>query len=629
MKSRRKNQRKYETNYNYQTNEDFNISQKEKELLSKYKSIAGEYLDDWEFIEMFKKNNFDEEQISKELNKIILGDDFKWKEIKNGKPVTTRSTDQIRKKQRYYKNENNYNAYEKTEENYRNESSKNKRKIKGSYHKNINDFYHYVSKKPKRPFQKCYEVPPDYLPMKNTNINNNFILENKNEFINTENNNINDNNFNTNNNNNKITPSKSANNIINVENNNNNINNKIMNDDNKKSIKKPMQINMNLNMNKIEETKNDDNEKIISEEEQRRKIILIKGEVFKSLKKLKTEAKLKENNKIRQKDIYKAKDTSEKRIMKTTERIDSDYNTSNQDIKNDKALQKKYLKILLGNMNHYSKKIENNIKRASSKDSETSDDRPDTIKRIKRNNNIPTSSNIIQKKSRAINLNSNNNINKNLRRVYEIDQRDRELEFDSKVVNLTISSCYDNPYREQYLKFINEKRKKNPGKIVELIIPQFNNMYMPPYPLPYQYPFLNQNMYMYPPSQYHPPFPTPTPTPTPIPNQQNVNSQNKINNIQQINFPQYQNIMMNPNFKENNQINNNKYQPQINQMSIPLNQQINSPLNSPMNSQINLQLSPQVNYNGKYFGINNPELLSPKSKTDINSDNQINNMSDN
>ena len=624
MKSRRKNQRKYETNYNYQTNEDFNISQKEKELLSKYKSIAGEYLDDWEFIEMFKKNNFDEEQISKELNKIILGDDFKWKEIKNGKPVTTRSTDQIRKKQRYYKNENNYNAYEKTEENYRNESSKNKRKIKGSYHKNINDFYHYVSKKPKRPFQKCYEVPPDYLPMKNTNINNNFILENKNEFINTENNNINDNNFNTNNNN-KITPSKSANNIINVENNNNNINNKIMNDDNKKSIKKPMQINMNLNMNKIEETKNDDNEKIISEEEQRRKIILIKGEVFKSLKKLKTEAKLKENNKIRQKDIYKAKDTSEKRIMKTTERIDSDYNTSNQDIKNDKALQKKYLKILLGNMNHYSKKIENNIKRASSKDSETSDDRPDTIKRIKRNNNIPTSSNIIQKKSRAINLNSNNNINKNLRRVYEIDQRDRELEFDSKVVNLTISSCYDNPYREQYLKFINEKRKKNPGKIVELIIPQFNNMYMPPYPLPYQYPFLNQNMYMYPPSQYHPP----TPTPTPIPNQQNVNSQNKINNIQQINFPQYQNIMMNPNFKENNQINNNKYQPQINQMSIPLNQQINSPLNSPMNSQINLQLSPQVNYNGKYFGINNPELLSPKSKTDINSDNQINNMSDN
>ena len=496
MKSRRKNQRKYDSNNNnYQPQEEHNFSKKEKEFLSKYKSIAGEYLDDWEFIEMFKKHNFDEEQISKELNKIILGDDFKWKEIKNGKPVTTRSTDQIRKKQRYYKNENNYNAYEKTEENYRNESSKNKRKMKGSYHKNINDFYHYVSKKPKRPFQKCYEVPPDYLPMKNKNtninINNNFLLENKNEFIKTENNNninINDDNFN----NNKITPSKSANNLINVENNNNIINNnKIINEENKKAIKKPLQINMNLNMNKIEETKNEDNEKI-NEEEQRRKIILIKGEVFKSLKKLKTNTETK----------LKSKDTSEKRIIKTTERIDSDYNISNQDIKNDKVLQKKYFKILLGNMNYYSKKIENNIKRATSKDSETSDDRPDTIKRIKRNNNIPTSSNIIQKKSRAVNLNNNNNnINKNLRRVYEIDQRDRELEFESKVVNLTINSCYDNPYRDQYLKFINEKRKKNPGKIVELIIPQFNNMYMPPYPLPYQYPFLNQNMYMYAPSQ--------------------------------------------------------------------------------------------------------------------------------
>ena len=621
MKSRRKNQRKYETtNNNYQSNDDYtnntnNITKKEKELLNKYKDTASEYLEDWEFLEMFRKNNYDEEQISKEINKIKLGDDYKWKEIKNGKPVTTRSTDQIRKKQRYYKNENNYNAYEKTEENYQKESSKNKRKIKGSYHKNINDFYHYVSKKPKRPFQKCFEVPPDYLPMKNKNINinNNFIIENKNEFIKTDNNNINDDNFN----NNKITPSKSANNIINVENSNNVINNIIINEENKKTIKKPLQINMNLNMNKIEETKNEDNEKIINEEEQRRKIILIKGEVFKRLN-ANTETKLKENNKIRQKDIYKSKDTSEKRIIKTTERIDSDYNTSNQDIKNDKALQKKYLKILLLNMNHYSKKMENNIKRATSKDSETSDDRPDTVKRIKRNNNIPTSSNIIQKKSRAINLNNNsNNINKNLRRVYEIDQRDRELEFESKVVNLTINSCYDNPYRDQYLKFINEKRKKNPGKIVELIIPQFNNMYMPPYPLPYQYPFLNQNMYMYHPSQYNP---TPTSIPSPVTNQQNLNmnTQNKMNNIHQINYPEYQNYQM-----------NNKYQPQINQMNIPLNQQINSPLSSPMNSQINLQLSPQINYNGKYFGINNPELLSPKSNKDINSDNQMNNMSDN
>ena len=209
-----------------------------------------------------------------------------------------------------------------------------------------------------------------------------------------------------------------------------------------------------------------------------------------------------------------------------------------------------------------------------------------------------------------------------MRRVYDIDQREREIEFESKVVNLTINSCYDNPYRDQYLKFINEKRKKNPGKIVELIIPQFNNMFMPPYPFPYQYPYLNQNMMMYPSPQYQ--------ASIPISNHNiNLNSQNKQNNMQQI--PQYQNYIMNPPLMKENNIQLNKIQ--MMQMNIPnINQQqmnlsINN--NNNINSKINLQMSPQVNYNGKYLGINNPELLSPKSNKEINSDNQINNMSDN
>ena len=573
MKSKKKNQRKWESNH-YQNQEEYNLSKKDKEYLSKYRKIAGEYLEDKELIELFKKNNYDEEEISKELNKIILGDDYKWKEIKNGKPVTTRSTDQISRKHRYYKAEKSYPIYEKTENN-RNESY-NKRKIKGSYHKNINEFYHYVSKKPKRPFQKCIEVPSDYLPMKN-NINN---INNKeiNNIIITENNN----------NNNKITPSKSASNLMKLENN----------------IKKSFSI----NINKIEETKNDENEKITSEEEQRR-IILIKGEVFKNLKRLKTNTELKiKENKNRQKDIYKEKDSSESKT-KNSYGIESDYT----DIKDDKALRKKYLKIFFGNINHYSKKIKNNIKRATSKDSETSDDRQDTVKRNNRNNNITTSSNIIQKKNRPININYNHNINKNLRRVYDIDKRNGEIELESKVVNLTINSCYDNPYRDQYLKFINEKRKKNPGKIVELVIPQFNNnMYMPPFP--YQYPYLNQNMYMYQNTQYQPPFP--------IQNQHATNSQNKQNNIQQI--PQYQYYGMNPN-QDNNKI-NLQYQQQVN---MPFNQKINSSLNPPINSQINFQLNPQFNYNDKFIGINNPELLNPKSNTEEKSEHQINNMSDN
>ena len=586
MKSKKKSQRKWES-LHYQSPEKYSYSKKEKEYLSKYRKIAGEYLEDWELIELFKKNNFDDDLITKELNKIILGDDYKWKEIKNGKPVTTRSTDQVRKRQKYYKADKAYMKYEKTEGD--NESN-NKRKIKGSFHKNLNDFYHYVSKKPKRPFQKCIEVPSDYLPLKN----NNNIQENQN-IINTDDN-IN-NNDDINNNNNKIIPSKSANNIIKIDNEKNKINelgnNININNDNKKAIKKALPINMNMN-NKMEETKNNESDKIISDEEQR-KIILIKGEVFKNLKRIKTntETKFKEN-KNRQKEIYKQKDSSEKRIQ-TSSGIDSDYSLSNKDIKNDKALQKKYLKIFFGNMNHYSKKIENNIKRASSKDSETSDDRPETIKRNINNNkrnNIPTSSNIIQKKIRSMNIsssnnknnmNNNNNINKNLRRAYELDQRDQEIRLESKVVNLTINACYDNPYRDQYLKFINEKRKKNPGKIVELIIPQYNNMYMPPFPFQYQYnPYLNQNMFMY---------------QSPIHNQ-NLNSQNKqnMNNVEPI----------------HNSMNMQQYQPLS---------------NVSMNSQYNSQITPM---NNNFFGVNKEILNANYSNKETNSDNQINNnMSDN
>ena len=587
MKSKKKSQRKWES-LHYQSPEKYSYSKKEKEYLSKYRKIAGEYLEDWELIELFKKNNFDDDLITKELNKIILGDDYKWKEIKNGKPVTTRSTDQVRKRQKYYKADKAYMKYEKTEGD--NESN-NKRKIKGSFHKNLNDFYHYVSKKPKRPFQKCIEVPSDYLPLKN----NNNIQENQN-IINTDDN-IN-NNDDINNNNNKIIPSKSANNIIKIDNEKNKINelgnNININNDNKKAIKKALPINMNMN-NKMEETKNNESDKIISDEEQR-KIILIKGEVFKNLKRIKTntETKFKEN-KNRQKEIYKQKDSSEKRIQ-TSSGIDSDYSLSNKDIKNDKALQKKYLKIFFGNMNHYSKKIENNIKRASSKDSETSDDRPETIKRNINNNkrnNIPTSSNILQKKIRSMNISSsnnknnmNNNINKNLRRAYELDQRDQEIRLESKVVNLTINSCYDNPYRDQYLKFINEKRKKNPGKIVELIIPQYNNMFIPPFPFQYQYnPYLNQNMFMY---------------QSPIPmNNQNLNSQNKqnMNNVESI----------------HNSMNIHQYQPLS---------------NLSMNSQFNSQMTPLNNNN--FFGVNKEILSTNQSNKETNSDNQINNnMNDN
>ena len=569
---KKKNQRKWENS------EEYLKSKKEKEYLIKYKNIAGEYLEEWEFIELFKKNNYDDEQISKELNKIILGDEFKWKEIKNGKPVTTRSTDQIRKKKNYYRPEKSYPSYDKSEEE-RNESTNNKRKGKGSYHK------YYISKKPKRPFQKCYEVPSDYHAPNNieNNQNNNNIEDNNN------------NNSSSNNVNNYISENSEKENLKpkNLDN---------LDENNKINIKKNIGINK-----KEEEKKNED--KNSNEEDEQKKIILIKGKVFNSLKRIKINTDAKKKDTIKNIEIY----NNNKENNEDNNKAPGPEINLTQDQKKRKELQKKYFRDLVGNMKHYSKKVENNIKRASSKDSETSDDRsPETIKRRKRNN-IPTSSTVIQKKK--IIVNNNSGINRNLRKTYEIEQN--EIEFESKVANVSINSCYDNPMRDQYLKLINEKRKQNPGKIVEFIIPQFNNPFMQPYPSPYQYnPYINQNMYMYP-QQY------------PI-------QGNMVN--QQMNVPMNPQINMQLNPQINNQQINMQLNSKINQpMNYPINpqmnQQINSPVNSLTNSQLNLQMSPQINqninYKNNYIGINNPQLLSPQTNNAPNPELINNNSSDN
>ena len=555
--------------------EEYNKSKKEKEYLTKYKNIAGEYLEDWEFIELFKKNNFDDEKISKELNKIILGDEFKWKEIKNGKPVTTRSTDQIRKKKNYYRPEKSYPSYDKTKSNEESNDSKNKKKQKGSFHK------YYVTKRPKRPFQKCIEVPSDYQPPNNDKDNKKDIK------------NIEDNKNNKDINNNNIEENSEKENLRPKNNDNFDGNNKI-------NIKK------NMGMNIKEETKNDIKN---STEEEKRKLLL-KGKAFNSLKRIKnndTDIKNKEN--INNIQMYNRKENNEKNSNAPGPEINL-----TQDLNTKKELQKKYFRDLVGYMRHYPKKIENNIKRATSKDSETSDDRsPETIKRRKIKN-IPTSSTIFQKK-KMINNSNNNEINRNLKKTYDMEQN--EIEFESKVANISINSCYDNPYRDQYLKIINEKRKQNPGKIVEFIIPQFNTPFTQSYPYPYQYnPYFNQNMYMYPP-QYQ--------------------IQGRIGN-QQINPPPM-NMALNPQI--NQQMNpqmNMQLNPQINQQinyqpNQQINQKINSPIISPINSQINMQMSPQINQmnynnNNNYLGGNNQQLLSPQSNNAPNPE-LMNNNSDN
>jgi hypothetical protein len=266
-------------------------------------------------------------------------------------------------------------------------------------------------------------------------------------------------------------------------------------------------------------------------------------------------------------------------------------------------MRTKYFRKFFGYMKHYSKKQENNIKRANSKDSETSNDRsPEATKRKKRSN-IPISSNIIHKKNRVMN---GNGINRNLRNSYGIENTDVELE--SKVINISINSCYDNPYRDQYLKLINEKKKQNPGKEVEFIIPQFSNPFMQQFPSPYPYnPYFNQNMYMYPPQ-----FPIQPGMPD-----SKMNSKNNPNLNSQMNFP------MNPQMSipQFNQQNNPQF-------SMPIYQNLNSPVNSPLSSQMNIQMSPQVNPHdiGKnYIRNNDPQLLSPQSNNAPNPQNLMSN----
>jgi hypothetical protein len=585
---KKKNQRKWENS------EEYLKSKKEKEYLNKYKNIAGEYLEDWEFIELFQKFNYEDEQISKELNKIKLGDEFKWKEIKNGKPVTTRSTDQIRKKKNYYRPEKSYQSYEKSEEEI-NEPN-NKRKGKGSYHK------YYVNKKPKRPFQKCYEVPSDYHAPNKTQDDAQDSNQNNNQ--NNDNNNGDNNNNNSSNNvNNNISENSEKENLKPKNNDN-------LDENNKKNIKK------NLGINKKEEEKKNNEDKNETEEEEQKKIILLKGNVFNSLKRVKNNTDVKNKEIIKKIEIY----NNNKENNEDNNKAPGPEINLTQDPKKRKELQKKYFRDLVGHMKHYSKKMENNIKRASSKDSETSDDRsPETIKKRKRNN-IPTSSSTMIQKKKII-INNNNEINRNLRKAYEIDQN--EIEFESKVANFSINSCYDNPMRDQYLKIINEKRKQNPGKIVEFIIPQFNP-FMPPYPSPYQYnPYINQNMYMYP-QQY--------PIQGSMVNQQmNLPMNPQINMQLNPQLNQQMNMQFNPQINPNlNMQLNSKINPN---MHFQAKQQINSPINSPVNSQLNLQLSPQINqsinYKNNYIAMNNPELLSPQSNNAPNPELINNNSSDN
>ena len=191
---------------------------------------------------------------------------------------------------------------------------------------------------------------------------------------------------------------------------------------------------------------------------------------------------------------------------------------NNQEI--NKELKKKYIKYFFGNIKNYNNNIRTNNPGKS----------PDITKRKNILDSSPDKIEYYEKKiytyKRGNKFNSSNKKTQN-----------NSLQIESKVNDVYISSCYDNPQRDHIIKMVNEKRKQNPDKIVEVLFTQFpspvpfySNMYQP-------YGQYNPYMYMMPsPNNYpmQPPMINPSLNDGQIPQYTNINNK-EINNTNNYN----------------------------------------------------------------------------------------------
>ena len=190
------------------------------------------------------------------------------------------------------------------------------------------------------------------------------------------------------------------------------------------------------------------------------------------------------------------------------------------------------------------------------------------------------------------------------------------LAIEKKVNDFSILSCYDNPQRDQYLKIINEKRKQNPDKIIEFLIPQFPPMFPPIQQYQNMYSSYNQynpymNMYMMsPPAQY--PIQNPNPLIPSIP------IQNANNNIE---FDKKNNNKINNSNKSNDNNNIENNETPENQNILTQNQIMQLNNNNQMNVKINDTPNPNV------LLLNNNDMNNSKSnKSTGNASNSGNNI---
>lgn len=223
-------------------------------------------------------------------------------------------------------------------------------------------------------------------------------------------------------------------------------------------------------------------------------------------------------------------------------------NNNNQEI--NKELKKKYIKYFFGNMKNYNNNIRTNNPGKS----------PDFAKRKNILDSSPDKIEYYEKKIYTYKKGAKNNFSKT-KNPYNY------LEVTSKVNDIYISSCYDNPQREQIIKMINEKKKQNPNKIVEVLFTQFPNP-LPFYPEMYQ-PYNQFNPYM---NMYMMPSPQNYQIQPPM-----VHSPINNQNIQGINNSNNQNIILNtPNTVDNKNSLINSNENHINNITPNMNYNINN-----------------------------------------------------
>ena len=503
--------------------------------LNKFRKMYGNSFNDFELLDIFAKNNYNEKQIMEDIKAIL--------------------TIGTNKKYDNYNSYNNYNSYDRKHNSHK--SSSKSRGKKNKYEK--------------RPFQIGIEIPSDYAPPPkkeeeedNININE---QNNGNKNEKEENKNIDK----ANNNKNEVF----------IKDNNTNENNNYKND-----------LLLTYKENLFKKLKNPDysykSNKSKNDEINAENILNNRNEYPNYQKKINLTEK---NRNIKIENNSPGPQCQPYKKTKINQNINKD-------------LKKKYIRTFFGNMKNYS----NNIRRENWEKSpdlnrrdnilDTSPDKMDLYERR-----------VLTYKKGYKNYYSNDNeFNFNKKKEYKY------LKIEKNVNDFSIFSCYDNPQRNQYLKIINEKRRQNPDKIIEFLIPQFPPMFPPMQQFqniynPYnQYnPYMNMNMYMMSPP---PQFPMQNPNPIIA----NIPAQNINNNSIGID-------KMSNNSNSNNHIENNETPENQNILTPTQIMQINN------NNQMNVKINNTPNPNALL--INNNDMNNSKSnKSSGNVGNSGNNVID-